>query len=92
MTGWSTPKVDGNHDSTASYSLQKLSIIVLILAPIVRDREPLRCTMQNGGENTKKVIIIGDGFVGKTCFVAKVTEGEFINNYHCTIGGEYNWR
>ena len=51
--------------------------------------------MQNGGENTKKVIIIGDGFVGKTCFVAKVTEGKFINNYHCTIGGEHlvlNWR
>ena len=45
--------------------------------------------MQNGGENTKKVIIIGDGFVGKTCLVAKVTEGKFINNYHCTIGGEY---
>ena len=44
--------------------------------------------MQNGGENTKKVIIIGDGHVGKTCFVAKVTEGKFINNYHCTIGGE----
>ena len=45
--------------------------------------------MQNGGENTKKVIIIGDGHVGKTCFVAKVTEGKFINNYHCTIGGTY---
>jgi GTPase SAR1 family protein len=52
--------------------------------------------MQNGGENTKKVIIIGDGHVGKTCFVAKVTEGKFINNYHCTIGGEHvavrTWR
>ena len=38
-------------------------------------------------ENTKKVVVIGDGYVGKTCFVSKVTEGKFINNYHVTIGG-----
>lgn len=38
-------------------------------------------------ENTKKVIVIGDGLVGKTCFVSKVTEERFINNYHATIGG-----
>ena len=59
------------------------------MSPIVYDRQLLRHAMQNGGENTKKVIIIGDGHVGKTCFVAKVTEGKFINNYHCTIGGTY---
>ena len=59
------------------------------MSPIVYDRQLLRHAMQNGGENTKKVIIIGDGHVGKTCFVAKVTEGKFINNYHCTIGGKY---
>lgn len=52
------------------------------------DRELARYNMQNGGENAKKVIIIGDGHVGKTCLVAKVTEGKFINNYHCTIGGK----
>lgn len=40
-------------------------------------------------ENTKKVVVIGDGYVGKTCFVSKVTEGKFINNYHVTIGVEY---
>lgn len=40
-------------------------------------------------ENTKKIIVIGDGCVGKTCLVAKLTEGKFINNYHVTIGGEY---
>ncbi len=39
-------------------------------------------------ENTKKVIVIGDGCVGKTCLVAKLTEGKFINNYHVTIGGQ----
>lgn len=38
-------------------------------------------------ENTKKIIVIGDGYVGKTCLVAKLTEGKFINNYHMTIGG-----
>ena len=38
-------------------------------------------------ENTKKVVVIGDGYVGKTCFVSKITEGKFINNYHVTIGG-----
>ncbi len=39
-------------------------------------------------ENNKKVIVIGDGFCGKTSLVAKITEGKFINNYHQTIGGE----
>ena len=48
-----------------------------------------KVSMQNGGESPKKVIIIGDGFVGKTCLLAKVTEGKFINNYHCTIGGKW---
>ncbi len=41
-------------------------------------------TMAN---DTKKVIVIGDGLVGKTCLVSKITEGKFINNYHTTIGG-----
>ena len=38
-------------------------------------------------ENSKKVIVIGDGCVGKTCLVSKISEGKFINNYHTTIGG-----
>ena len=38
--------------------------------------------------NTKKVIVIGDGAVGKTCFVSKVAENRFIPNYIATIGGE----
>ena len=41
----------------------------------------------SSSENTKKVMVIGDGCVGKTCLVARVTEGKFINNYHVTIGG-----
>ncbi|XP_064400507.1 ras-related protein Rab-7L1-like [Halichondria panicea] len=45
--------------------------------------------MSRPTENTKKVIVIGDGCVGKTCLVAKLTEGKFINNYHVTIGVEY---
>lgn len=36
----------------------------------------------------KKVIVIGDGHVGKTCFVSKVTENKFIPNYLPTFGGE----
>ena len=36
----------------------------------------------------KKVIVIGDGHVGKTCFVAKVTENKFIPNYLPTMGGK----
>ena len=39
-------------------------------------------------ENSKKVIVIGDGVCGKTSLVAKITEGKFINNYHMTLGGE----
>ena len=39
-------------------------------------------------ENNKKVIVIGDGFCGKTSLVAKITEGKFSNNYHQTIGGK----
>lgn len=35
----------------------------------------------------KKVIVIGDGCVGKTCFVSKVTENKFIPNYLPTLGG-----
>ena len=35
----------------------------------------------------KKVIVIGDGYVGKTCFVSKVTENRFIPNYKQTFGG-----
>ena len=38
----------------------------------------------------KKVIVIGDGHVGKTCFVAKVTENKFIPNYLPTMGGKWN--
>jgi small GTP-binding protein len=37
----------------------------------------------------KKVIVIGDGHVGKTCFVAKVTENKFIPNYLPTMGVEF---
>lgn len=36
----------------------------------------------------KKVIVIGEGAVGKTCFVSKVTENKFIPNYLPTLGGE----
>jgi len=43
--------------------------------------------MQNT-ENSKKVIVIGDGVVGKTSLVSKITEGRFINNYFMTVGGE----
>lgn len=39
-------------------------------------------------ENSKKVIVIGDGVCGKTSLVAKITEGKFINNYHMTLGGK----
>ena len=39
-------------------------------------------------DNTKKVIVIGDGYCGKTTLVAKITEGKFINNYHVTLGGK----
>ena len=38
-------------------------------------------------ETTKKVIVIGDGHVGKTCFVSKITQNKFITNYHATVGG-----
>lgn len=38
--------------------------------------------------NQKKVIVIGDGAVGKTCFVSKVTENKFIPNYLPTLGGK----
>ena len=38
----------------------------------------------------KKVIVIGDGAVGKTCFVSKVTENKFIQNYLPTLGGKAN--
>lgn len=38
-------------------------------------------------EYTKKVIVIGDVGVGKTSFVARVTEGRFINEHKTTIGG-----
>lgn len=43
--------------------------------------------------SSKKVIVIGDGAVGKTCFVSKVTENKFIPNYLPTLGGkERLWR
>ena len=38
-------------------------------------------------DNIKKVVVIGDGYCGKTTLVAKITEGKFINNYHVTLGG-----
>ena len=44
--------------------------------------------MEQNTENSKKVIVIGDGVVGKTTLVAKITEGKFINNYHMTVGGK----
>ena len=36
----------------------------------------------------KKVIVIGDGCVGKTCFLSKVTENRFIPHYTPTFGGK----
>ena len=36
----------------------------------------------------KKVIVIGDGAVGKTCFVTRATENKFVPNYLPTLGGE----
>ena len=38
--------------------------------------------------SSRKVIVIGDGAVGKTCFVSKVTENKFIPNYLPTLGGK----
>ena len=38
-------------------------------------------------EYTKKVIVIGDMGVGKTSFVARVTEGRYLNEHKMTIGG-----
>eukprot|EP00731_Ephydatia_muelleri_P000237 Em0001g237a len=43
-------------------------------------------------DKTKKIIVVGDGFVGKTCFVSKMAEGKFITNYHATVGVEYGVR
>ena len=43
-----------------------------------------------GESSHKKVIVIGDGCVGKTCFVAKVTENKFIPNYLPTFGGKWS--
>ena len=40
-------------------------------------------------ELTKKVIVIGDSGVGKTAFVARVSENRFISEYKATIGGRY---
>lgn len=40
-------------------------------------------------EYNKKVIVIGDVGVGKTSFVARVTEGRFITEYKSTVGGKY---
>ncbi|XP_011405994.1 PREDICTED: ras-related protein Rab-7L1-like [Amphimedon queenslandica] len=37
-------------------------------------------------EYTKKVIVIGDSAVGKTSFIARVTEGRFISDHKATIG------
>ena len=39
-------------------------------------------------EYTKKVIVVGDVLVGKTSFVARVTEGRFIAEHKTTIGGK----
>ena len=41
-------------------------------------------------EYTKKVIVIGDSAVGKTSFIARVTEGRFISDHKATIGGKVN--
>lgn len=38
-------------------------------------------------EYTKKVIVVGDVGVGKTSFIARVTEGRFISDHKTTIGG-----
>ncbi len=46
---------------------------------------PMAAPMSMG--STKKVVVVGDGFVGKTSLVSKITEGKFINNYHATVGG-----
>lgn len=37
-------------------------------------------------EYTKKVVVVGDVGVGKTSFVARVTEGRFISEHKTTIG------
>ena len=39
-------------------------------------------------EVTRKVLVIGNGLVGKTAFVCRVTEGKFIGEYKQTMGGE----
>jgi small GTP-binding protein len=40
-------------------------------------------------EYTKKVIVVGDVLVGKTSFVARVTEGRFISEHKTTIGVDF---
>lgn len=44
-------------------------------------------TLGGPREITKKIIVVGDVGVGKTSFVARVTEGRFISEHKTTIGG-----
>lgn len=39
-------------------------------------------------QNTFKIIVVGDGGVGKSCFLKRHLIGRFDNQYHATIGVE----
>ena len=41
--------------------------------------------------NQKKVILLGDGAVGKTCFFSRATENKYIPSYLPTLGGEISY-
>lgn len=39
-----------------------------------------------------KIIIVGNVFTGKTCFVKQWTAGKFVENYKATIASEFGYR
>ncbi|KAG5490787.1 hypothetical protein JKF63_00909 [Porcisia hertigi] len=45
--------------------------------------------MLDYGEESIKVIVVGDGNVGKTCMLRRFVKGDFIEHYRKTIGAEF---
>ena len=45
---------------------------------------------KTGGKFTFKVVVIGDGFVGKTSLISKFTQGGFQEEYIQTIGAQFS--
>ncbi len=45
---------------------------------------------ETGGKFTFKVVVIGDGFVGKTSLISKFTQGGFQDEYIQTIGAQFS--